>query len=135
MSNLIRVTGFLLAVTLIFPAFNARAQGNVQCGSIIEGELTVDNNEHYYTLELAAGDSLQFSVDPLGDTLDVVIDLATPAGEWLDWTSNERNGGTEEFNSPVLSASGTYTIYVGGRWSEDIGILLCTLAVHCVTVP
>jgi hypothetical protein len=101
----------------LFSDRNARSNHTaVQCGSIVEGELLEDGNkEQAYSISLAAGDTLNFQLVPIGQTLNLAIRVFTPTGEQLTWitpggefalSSTTGDGGTEEGSTPILSARG-----------------------------
>lgn len=137
-----RVVVASLFIILIFTAVSANAQTTtvVQCGTIVEGELLEDGNkEQVYSISLAAGDTLNFQLVPIGQTLNLEIKIFTPAYEQLSWirpdgrttgSDSTGNGGVEEGSTPVLSARGIYTIEVEGYYSEDIGSY--TLNIGCI---
>ncbi|MCB9453211.1 MAG: hypothetical protein H6672_17400 [Anaerolineaceae bacterium] len=136
------VTTVSLVIILIFTGIETHAQTAtaVQCGSVVEGELLEDGNkEQVYSISLAAGDTLNFQAVPIGQTLDLTVDIYTPTHEHLSWimpnnrtTYNDStgDGGTEEGTTPVLSARGIYTIEVEGNNSNDIGSY--TLNIGCI---
>ena len=146
-----RVAVASLSVILIFTAAAANAQTAtvVQCGTVVEGELLEDGNkEQVYSISLAAGDTLNFQLVPIGQTLNLEIRIFTPAHEQLSWirpdgrttgSDSTGNGGVEEGSTPVLSARGIYTIEVEGYYSEDIGSYTlnigCTLRDGTIVLP
>ena len=52
----------------------------VECGSILEGELTSNYQVNYYRINLAPGDAVNVSLTPLGSGLQTNILLTGPTG-------------------------------------------------------
>ncbi|MEP7287463.1 MAG: hypothetical protein ABI947_17025 [Chloroflexota bacterium] len=118
---------FAFVICIIFYATQkppqSLAQSNkLQCGSIIEGELSgspnyyangVANGSSYwgkeYTIDMAPGDILNLSLKGIGSQLDVKLYLTDPQNKDIG-----ANGGSTavEMDSEVLASRGTYKITV-----------------------
>lgn len=94
----------------------------VQCGDIIEGEFTVDWENHTYDISLEAGDAIEFYVIPLGVQLETSIYLLGPTGLTLEVNRGMINSSGEmtqrrldpqpRISMGALAAGGTYQIGV-----------------------
>ncbi|MEO0594949.1 MAG: hypothetical protein AAFV98_13680 [Chloroflexota bacterium] len=95
----------------------------LSCGSIIESEFLQDFEEHLYFVNLAPGDSIEFTATPVGTQLQLSSFLLDPNENLIAINSGEFNDNTGNISRrylesrPVvttepLSARGEYTIVV-----------------------
>jgi hypothetical protein len=94
----------------------------LQCGDIVESEFVSESQDQIYSIELSAGDSLSIMVLPLGATLELAVSSESPIGQTI--AESEEN---ESITTPVLSASGTYSVIV----TNTRGIGVYTLYIGC----
>ena len=117
-----RFTSLLTAVILIVVStiFNwiqlpittyAQANRTVNCGDIIETEFSKDYEGHTYALSMEPRESFNVSIEHVGDFLQSRIELSGPTGIKLA-QSTDRLGKTPYVESGILSARGTYRIFV-----------------------
>jgi len=123
----------LVVVSIVAPSpLDVSAQNvatPIQCGTVLEAELTVDNTAHFYSIQLSAGDTIIVRIDPIGQIIDYALDINDPrdhrihnAGWYYD--------GRESENSVEVSATGQYAIKIYGDTGRDpIGAY--TLSVGC----
>lgn len=120
----ITTLGFILALLLVYSPQQALAQSPIQCGTILEAELTVDNDEHLYLIDLAPGDTVHINTQKIGQSLELKVILLDPTLHRVAISS----GGTVNLE-PTVSSTGVYTIQIDGLYSSDFGAY--TLRVGC----
>jgi len=144
-------TRVVIAINLIFclstleSVYAQEPSTSIQCGTIVEAELTTNNNTHNYSVRLAPGDKLDIQVEAIGDRLSPVFYIFEPNGDRIrPFHPYEYNGSLSAFGSQsreasvTVSASGDYTIQMLGG-SGTIGAYTmyigCTLRDGTVIAP
>jgi hypothetical protein len=96
----------------------------VECGEILESELTADDiadsntPTHTYTMRLNAGDTVTVRGERIGDFLTFIVKIYGIQGNSL--TADTSSGGTAQIEAKV-PATGQYQFYVYGYRSTDVG--------------
>jgi len=108
------------------PAY-AQAGVPVECGEIVENEFDQNNETHTYLITMAAKESFDVAVEPVGDHLLTWITLLGPTDLQLGYISWNK---TPSISSSVLSARGTYKIKV---LNGSYGIGEYKLLIGCTT--
>jgi len=119
----------------------------VECGTIIEGEFTLNFEFHPYDLEVSAGDVLDLSVIPLGNQLEVGLTVNGPSGLGVAISRGEfysdgeihviRPEANPRINTGQLSANGRHRIGVMNHYLDrpfegsSRGIGVYTLFIGC----
>lgn len=112
---------FSVVVLFIFFLANLRPSSAqltlLECGSIVTGEFTGNDQVHLYEIRLNVGDSITVSGNALDASLKFNIVLYGPSGvlieasdPYLYGSQNNPEVSTPSVRSRSLSASGTYTI-------------------------
>jgi hypothetical protein len=93
-----------------------------ECGGIIEGEFSTNAEEHNYTIQLSAGDTLDLSIEPLGGQLSTILFVSGPTNLGVVISMGSTNDparyqypelmAAPAVNTGQLSASGIYTIRI-----------------------
>jgi hypothetical protein len=126
------VISLFLFVFLAIPStvIHAQAQRSpVECGTILEAELTPDVTSHFYTIESSAGDHLTITAEPIGQFLNLSIRFMDPRDTELKSAGYCCDNNTRQLDVTV-SATGRHTINVFSRDGASIGAY--TLYIGCV---
>ncbi|MBN2472406.1 MAG: PPC domain-containing protein [Anaerolineae bacterium] len=95
------------------PGVAALAQGDstpISAGIPVEGEITADQSEVFYTLEGAAGDVIAISMTAISQGLDSYLELLLPDGS-IAVSDDDSGGSLNALIGPyTLPEDGTYTI-------------------------
>lgn len=120
------VRAFILVMLLVSTnSLYAQDETLIQCGDVLEAELTTVAPRHNYTIELVPGDTITANAKSLAPDLTLGLSLFSPSGAAV-------TGGTKRAEvewSALVGATGTYTITVGGHMGA-VGIY--TLSISCV---
>ncbi|MBN8594102.1 MAG: hypothetical protein J0M33_20275 [Anaerolineae bacterium] len=126
---------FILLASSISPVHaQTVSSNNIQCGDKFEAEFTAEIEEHYYLLDMSAGDSVQARVTPFGQQLSVGLIIYDPMGNEIDGNYNRGREGPKAVSTGVLSGRGRYSLLVYNTWYtgwENTGIGLYTFEVSC----
>lgn len=122
-----RHTGIIfIAVCVIFSALYVEAQRAeatpIECGDVVQGELTEAVDENHYVIDLVPGDIFIYTLDTLSD-LEMKFAMWDPADNLIEYTYNQE----KEFQI-TIAATGTYRIDI--EEFQTIGVY--TLSVSCV---
>ncbi len=128
---------FILAVGTVAKAQEeivTRDLVRANCGDIIEGEFSVNHEQHQYLLNLSVGDEVDASIVAFGEQLKTAIFIQGPTGLVFaisdDPTGINSRGqytrlrveSNPKVASGVLSARGNYTIIVNNySWTGFLG--------------
>lgn len=98
---------FLLALGLVIVPDQTFAQSNtpIECGEIIQGELTAEEIDHHYELQVPAGTTIDIRVEPIGNSLNPRLILDDRAGNRIFLTNENQAGLTEETRNYVISTT------------------------------
>jgi hypothetical protein len=121
------LVGILLLLATAKP-LTAQEGTPVECGMILEDELTENLQVKQYVIEMAPGDELLIRGAPIGDSFKFVTAVHGPTGILINVSSDEsgRDGwvsANPTADTGVLSARGNYTIRVGNSWYRSDGSL------------
>jgi hypothetical protein len=99
---------------------------SVQCGTLLEAEITQANPEQNYTLQLSPGDAVDIHMNILGAGSDLELGLYGPNEDRL--ASSTSSSDNERISNYVVPSTGEYVIKVYG-FSNDIGAY--TIGIGC----
>jgi hypothetical protein len=85
--------------------------GRIEFGQAIQGELLPDN-QHIWTFDGAAGQSVSIVVEPIGDGFDTILNVYGPDGQRLVALDEGFSGDPEVVVGFELPLSGLYSIIV-----------------------
>lgn len=87
----------------------------IECGDIVEGEFTQQNEKHVYRIAMKPGEEFSFAFVPVGDLLKIYkVEIYEPAGVRIH---EECCGDQHKYHhkSGKLSARGTYSVFLTSR--------------------
>lgn len=118
---------FVLLTHLLLVSFAQDAGTNVNCGDMVEGEFTQQNQKQVYIVPLSPGDKLKVGVVPIGEYLVTRFEIYDPAGGSVYYNGNPALAPVVE--TSVLSARGKYSVVVINSQYAGVYTLLvgCTL--------
>lgn len=125
----------IIVVACIFSVITGEAQvtpTRANCGDIIDGEVTKEQNYDPYIIGLSPGDTIRVSAIPIGNEFAVQIALFYPAGSKSLIANNWNNTpATQIAIETVVSATGDYQIHIHGPNGSQYGaytvFVSCTL--------
>ncbi|MCA9905562.1 MAG: hypothetical protein KC547_17020 [Anaerolineae bacterium] len=138
-----RIIGAVFVIALSTTWHPAVAQGStVQCGDIVEGVFTQNEQVNQYTISMRSGEVLQPKAVAFGDFLQMVLAIRSPAGDVLVNSVGDTNSAANRvswgYSSPdpsahsgVLSASGEYSIEIASANRNGVGEY--TLSITCTS--
>ena len=145
MLRVIAISVILLSSLFMFSSsesVNAQAIHTLECGSIVGAEFAQKAEAHNYTLTVGAGDKFIVKAQPENEGSKIGMVIIGPTGLFLMNTGNyERPVTLPYLETPILSARGTYRIFVANAYlskggqlgdSDYGGIGAYTLSVACV---
>lgn len=109
-----RIHKFLVVLVFLLCGVPISAQSatSVKCGDIIEDEFVNNAERNDYDISLNAGDTMEISGVPLGETLQFAIRVMGPTGQLLVVSNNGRVSPDPSIVTPILSANGIHHIWI-----------------------
>lgn len=107
---------FIVVISILFlSAYPAIAQSPIpiECGAIVEAELTPDTPFQEYRLQVQAGTILNLSVEPIGSTFNVFLFFLDSGGSQFAVLNEAAAGGSEEFLEYQISSSNPVLHVIG----------------------
>lgn len=102
----------------------------IECGAIVDSEFTANNQneQHYYTLDLAAGDAISVEIIPVGTTPNTYFYIYDRNDARLFGFNNRGwgagNGQPDRVSDFVVPSTGEYTIRSGSNSAAAYTILV-----------
>lgn len=109
-----RVLVISFNVLLIFAVLHpVESQSNAVCGDILEGEISVQEADtgHVYNFEANAGDEINVTASPIGQTPDIEMYIYDPGGSSLGRYSGDA-GDVVAISNFVMPATGRYQLQI-----------------------
>ena len=110
-----RLFSFVISVLLVLITIPILAQTSVDvnCGDIIEAELTAQSRTHSYKLQISAGTELDIFVTPIGSSLNPYIALIDPGDNIITQVNSSLDGELETISGFVVSSSNPEIVIIG----------------------
>src|SRR5690348_11281023 len=102
----------ILASTYPKSKVTAQATKTVECGTVLEAELTANSPQKHdtYTVEVSAGDTISIRIDPIGQDLTPQIILYGPSNKQVTYAVTSNSGRPIAISDYVLGSTGRYSI-------------------------
>lgn len=132
-SKVLSSFAIVILFTLVTVNFAQSSPVPIQCGTIVESELTsieppFGKETDNYSLELSANDAITIEMIPVGTTPNIYFRLFDPSYKAIyDTGWGQGRGQAENIQDFVVPASGTYTIGLGAN-----SLTAYTLYVGCL---
>ncbi len=104
--------GILVSLLLTLVPVNAQSARSLNCGDIIEGELTPNDSMHEYTINVQAGTTIDIIVEPIGNAFNpYLLFYDSGGGEFALANANKAGVAEQLLDYQISSTNSKLSVY------------------------